>query len=526
MKGFKGLIMGADRFVSRDLLPGMFIFCLTCSVGWFCTSRFGVGLNPDSAAYLSQAESLRAGKKPFDYKNELTSHYPPGYPLLVAGASVVSFRDVRHGAPRLVALLSMAGVGLVTWLLLRVRGLSPLAAGSCVAGGVLHPAFVSNGVMAQTEMPWLLSFCLSLYGLELWSRRRLWGWLLFAALLAGVGAVIRYAGVVWPIAAACVVFICNDRGLRQRLLMSCGFLAICFLPLMCWLLYARLVFPLGNPRSFTFHPLTSNVLMQGLRELSAAVAVQGSLIGLLVYGVLFSVLVIHSVRSKERGLSGAISDGEVQGSAGTAVGIFLTGYVTFLCISISCFDRATPLDARILLPATWALIFLVCEILWVTTLQRLRLQAACFWLLLLWFGMRGVYETVPVIAGIERDGIGLSTAGVLYDRSLSWVREECPKKVKLYSNVSWIPWLVCKRPVLQLPSRVDYTSGRPVLDYQLLLDRAVEDVRRGEAIFVIDTEYDDPNYLTPTLKDLVASGLIPASGVVTGRFVVLARGSE
>ena len=216
----------------------------------------------------------------------------------------------------------------------------------------------------------------------------------------------------------------------------------------------------------------------------------------------------------------------MHGCAGSAVGIFLVGYLAFLCISISLFDRATPLDSRILLPAIWGVIFLVCESLWATTLQRVGLQNVCFWVLLLWFGMRGVYETVPVISGIERDGIGLSTAGVLYDRSLGWVREQCPKNVKVYSNVSWIPWLVCKRPVLQLPSRVDYTSGRPVLDYQLLLDRAVEDVRRGEAIFVIDTEYDDPNYLTPTLKDLVASGLIPASGVPQGRFAVLAGGSD
>ena len=53
------------------------------------TSRYGVGLSPDSASYIAAARSLLAGRGYLDYNGDPMVLFPPLYPTLIALGSLI-----------------------------------------------------------------------------------------------------------------------------------------------------------------------------------------------------------------------------------------------------------------------------------------------------------------------------------------------------------------------------------------------------------------------------------------------------
>lgn len=75
----------------------------------FFATRYGLGLSPDSVAYIKGAEGLLTGKGA-DY---MSVQWPPLYPLMLALFSYVGNHDLSLGARLLNALL----IGLNFWLI-------------------------------------------------------------------------------------------------------------------------------------------------------------------------------------------------------------------------------------------------------------------------------------------------------------------------------------------------------------------------------------------------------------------------
>ncbi|MFM7168829.1 MAG: hypothetical protein ACKO3T_26625 [Planctomycetaceae bacterium] len=206
------------------------------------------------------------------------------------------------------------------------------------------------------------------------------------------------------------------------------------------------------------------------------------------------------------------------------VGLYLIGYPLFLLLSITFLDQATPLDGRILLSCIWALILLFTWFVHHGLRDTRICQIGC-WLLIVWFGTRGLVDTVPRLAAWRENGYGLACAEVLYDSNLKYVREAASAESRVFSNVSWSVWLACRRPVSQLESRFDYTSGRENSMFEQSLQAVISEVQEGRAIVVLDRLFSDPLVLTPTVEDLRKAGLHERTEEGQSRFVVFDRGS-
>jgi hypothetical protein len=205
------------------------------------------------------------------------------------------------------------------------------------------------------------------------------------------------------------------------------------------------------------------------------------------------------------------------------VGLYLIGYPLFLLLSITLLDRATPLDGRILLSSIWALILLFTWLVHIGLRDNRVYEVGC-WLLIVWFGTRGLVDTLPRLAEWRENGYGLACAEVLYDRNLKYVREVASAETRVYSNVSWSVWLACRRPVSQLESRFDYTSGGANTMFDQSLQGVIREVQQGKAIVVLDRLFADPLVLTPTVEDLRKAGLQERTEEGQSRFVVFCRG--
>lgn len=182
-------------------------------------ARGTIGLTDDSYQYLDAAaevssgeclctrivywdEQLEAGRFPVPF-----THFPPGYPLLIALLSRFGFSLETAGLT-----LSIAGFLVTIWMFWRLaRGLGA-SAGEAFALGLLwvtHAGALSSASSIATEMPFTaaamaLAVVIVRDVRTKGSQPRL---LLAIALLAGVGYWLRYAGLfLVPVAGLYIVW--------------------------------------------------------------------------------------------------------------------------------------------------------------------------------------------------------------------------------------------------------------------------------------------------------------------------------
>jgi hypothetical protein len=488
---------------------------------YFSTVEFGIGLSPDSATYLSQAEDLRNARGFRDYAGRFSAHYPPGYQALLATTSLATGRDIRHGAPRLLAASCYATVIVASLCWMQLAGLPNIAIFAGFIALSTHVAILESGVTALSDIVFLALVSMSLCHLELWNRggNRPHFWI--AATFAAIGVLTRYAGVVWPLACGIVLALRSgtegDRGTKDAI----KFVTVCYLPLAFWLAAVAVRSPSGPPRSINLHPIPASTVVHGLETLATAVGFKhhNYSIGLPLFAFLLCHLVSKFI-SKRRPNALIVTNNKYP--IGLCIIItHIPCYLGFLCLSISLFDRATPLDNRVLLTALWGLLLAVIAISHRTLRASMATTRWFFWLLIAWFATRGIWEVVPRLADWNKNGIDLACRDVLYDKSLRYVRESLDKQTEIYSNVSWSVWLACRKPVSQLPVRIAYTSGLENSIFGRELDAVCDSVKTGKAIIVFDTQYSDPFVTTPTLIDLETAGLAKMTNFENTRFVIL-----
>ena len=162
----------------------------------FVTGPHGPALSPDSAAYLSAAESFADGEGLTKYGGEVMVNFPPGFPLLLA--ALVELFDASAVAAGRVANAVL--LGLITgaaWLVLRRLATSATIRllGVTVVASATSLHLVSS--YAWSEPLFVFTSLFALLALNEAIRRPYdVGWLVVAALAAGSCFLIRYIGVV------------------------------------------------------------------------------------------------------------------------------------------------------------------------------------------------------------------------------------------------------------------------------------------------------------------------------------------
>ena len=156
------------------------------------TSLYGVGINTDSVGYIEDARDIARRGMAFLREDRAVAQ-PPGYPLVLAGGSLVASMDIV----RVARLLSIGCAGLLVVL-------AALNAGRLTASRsllVLAPALVALAlpVLAVCKMAWSepLFMVIASLVLTLATFVPLAGaWTVALGLLTGAAFLTRYAGIV------------------------------------------------------------------------------------------------------------------------------------------------------------------------------------------------------------------------------------------------------------------------------------------------------------------------------------------
>src|SRR5512143_1135157 len=185
--------------LSRDVQFRIFLLALS-AIGLILilltTSKYGAGVSSDAARNLSTADSLLAGKGFVDMLGNPFVLWPPLYPLVLAGMSMLSGWDTFHAAWYLNVALYALNIWLGGWLLYRI--FHEKAAYAVVGALMLLLsrstmriyANVASEPLFATFM--LLFFLCAASYLRDGTRRMLWGMFV----LAGLATLQRYLGVV------------------------------------------------------------------------------------------------------------------------------------------------------------------------------------------------------------------------------------------------------------------------------------------------------------------------------------------
>ncbi len=185
--------------ISRRLTM-LIVAIAAASTAWILLrTHHGVRLTSDSAAYLSAAENLAAGKGLIDFEGDELTWFPPGFSIVLAGFELVGIgaKDASRWLNAILFGLTIGVSGL--WLKKVCRS------GVVVLAGVL--AVASSRILqyiVASLYPESLFLLLTIGSLMLVSEfckrpgisRRAQRLLALAGLLAGLSAAVRYVGIV------------------------------------------------------------------------------------------------------------------------------------------------------------------------------------------------------------------------------------------------------------------------------------------------------------------------------------------
>src|SRR5688572_17704355 len=221
------------------------------------SSRWGLGLSPDSVVYIGAARSLLAGHG-FSLPSESAlfspiTHYPPLYSSLLAVTGVVA-ADLLEGAICLnVAAFSviiyvsgfLLFAALGSWQIALLGALFTFTAFPLVQA---HTMAWSEGLFIMLE---LLSMLLLLRYLETPRKRSL----LIASALVGLSLLCRYAGFAFVASGLFAVLFLGAKERRRKLTDAVIFAGMAIFPAALW--SARNWHLGGNVfnRTVSFHPV-------------------------------------------------------------------------------------------------------------------------------------------------------------------------------------------------------------------------------------------------------------------------------
>lgn len=440
---------------------------LSAAAGLLFATRWGIGLSPDSLAYVGAADQLRNGLG-FSLPTADGGHAPLGWyaPLFSAVLAATGFVGLAppDGARWLHAILFGTNVLLVG---LVIHKYTDRSLGASIVGSLLMLSSVD--MLRVHSMAWSepLFLSLTLLGLFMLANHLEDGRmtpLIVSASAIALGCLTRYSGLAVVATGLLCLLLFSRQRRRAKLVQSAIFLAISTLPMTLWMI--RNLYFVGSPtgRKLVYHPVTMDNLRSGAFTMlnwlppRSGQSVVGSIVLLTTIASLLALIIL--LWRSRRGLG---KRRWLEQPCATIVQVsatFVVTYGLFLIASISLFDANTPLDHRILSPAyAPALVCGACLASWLWRSVRwtrgVRVAAGVLCAIVVGsYLVRGV-ETV---ADLSRDGRGYASRAWSESEIIQRVRA-LPPEVRIYSNVPGPVAFLTGRRSHQVPSRLDASTG-------------------------------------------------------------------
>lgn len=442
------------------------------------STRWGIGITPDSVAYIAAARELLSGH------GYPITHWPPL--LSVSLATIGLFRvDPLVGAKWLNAVLFATNIALAGTIVARYTRGSLWASFLAAFLMLTSSDMLMIHSMAWSEPLFIFFGFLGLLFLADYLDRQLPGLLLASAGAVALAFLTRYPGAAFVATGSAGLVLLSRRGIWKRLADAAVFVVISSAPMALWML--RNVHTAGNAtgRSVAFHPITRADIMTGLLTFSTWLLPKRIPGGVILSLVLAAGFCVASVAAWQRIRARGEDTPVRQDLAGlpALLLLFVAAYLGLLVIAISFLDVAV-LDTRIMsLVFVAGLLFVAC------TVYRLAqsVQASPslrFGLIVLCVGAAGFYLGRGVLdaSASHRHGLGYASTSWLQSETIREVKT-IPARVQIYSNGPDVIYILTGRPALWIPAKSDLSgSANEAYPAQLLeMKRALQ---RGKAVLV------------------------------------------
>ena len=425
------------------------------------TSKYGAGVSSDAARNLSTADSLLGGKGFVDMVGAPFVLWPPLYPLLMAGLSLLTGLDTFQVAWYLNVLLYAVNIWLAGWLLYRIFNNRVFFA---VVGALMILlsrstlriyANVASEPLFATFM--LLFFFAAARYLKDGSRSALWSMFM----LAGLATLQRYLGVVlFGVAVLAVFYKGRWHGLLNAILPA----VVSALPIATWAF---------------LHNLPVSGTLFGPRDLGEMVPLENISLSLTKilwwflprlsftdpfilhpWTVLVAVMLVLVVINRRKDWINwlqTISDPYVWPALLFSIVYFFL--LAFTVVTADHLDLTSDRYYVMILPAVIALIFLSVDVLVLSHLRSGSLvqRYAMPVVLLIWF----IYPAYSIQAYLREallrgEPTNYNIANSAAFRQMGVVKAALPILEKdpsapVYSNYVNIVWFLFRHPVRTLP---------------------------------------------------------------------------
>ncbi|WP_090559037.1 hypothetical protein [Pedobacter hartonius] len=307
------------------------------------TRHGGIGISPDSIAYLSVARNIIMHGSPVDYTLSPLVDFPVCYPFFLSIVGFVSGQDPLVIAPWLNGLLFAGLIVLLGSLINSFEGVTRSYKWIILICIALSPSLLEIYSMLWSETLFILFTIVFISAFGRYLRKRSVISLLCCALIASAACITRYAGVT--IIGAGLMLLVFDRSLEwKKKLRHCLWFGLGSISLLLInLLRNRLITgSLTGPREPGILTLSDNLIFTG-RVICNWLPVSGQQ-SELVSGVAILVLIVISLLFLKRSWSGIVTL-----STENCFAAFFIVYTVFIT-GISTISHFEQINNRLLSP--------------------------------------------------------------------------------------------------------------------------------------------------------------------------------
>lgn len=399
------------------------------------------GITPDSVAYWDAASNLMAGdglRISYAFSEQVLSHFPPGYSLVLAGvgsisnlsfaASAVNALSVGLGAA-LIAGISRLIVGRWTWI----------AAGTALLFSVSDQTLAVYG-MLWSEPLFVALMLIHMAALVVAVRDNNIGWTVAAGAAGATAASVRYVGAAFALSSFVILW---RSGMRVHAFITAGLVGF---GTMISLLIGK------SSRTIAWLPLRWQDVIDLSETAGSWVAPVVPMAGLMIAVLAAAWLILDrkdAVRSER---------------APRVVGITAGALLIVLLVSRLFVYDSIPFNFRLLFP--FQVLTLVAFASYAPRRQRVAVPVVCLVLVLslqVWgLASEPLYQTWRFVD--------------LSDHPAMTLAEEAPSDIRVWSNVPREVYFFAGRPSDWVPP-TQHSDGSPVATFseslEPLLDGAI-----------------------------------------------------
>lgn len=486
-----------------NLIPTLMQISAAIALGamLFFATRYGLGLSPDSVAYIKGAEGLLTGKGT-DY---MSVQWPPLYPLMLALFNYVGNHDLLLGARLLNASLIGLNFWLITQLLIRYININRWMACLMAFAISLHEVLVYVEFYAWSEPLVIATILINLIIIEKYincedkNKALLEGGLI---LFATLSVYTRYIGVnVALINAVVVLLFIGQVNIFSRMWRAAVQVIIPLVIIYPWLAWHTAVDDNNaTQRGLQFHPISTEKIINGFINIGKWLYPSSSKIDgfappllLLITGLIVVLLVIFTViyagiklvvAFKERNqickIKIKIKNKNIMLFG--VIGLFIILYVGFLIFSISFVDRKLLLDNRFLAPVFIPVILLLLGL--ISLISKLIVRYTLF----------GLFVIVMAFSYINlRSWLLISYFDGIEINSRININKSIYKKIKtfstqcqFYSDQPWTISLYFDKKVRWLPTEILFGTGLINKKYQ----SEIESLKENTNLVMVENKED------------------------------------